>query len=334
MSIQCCSKGKKRTSVVLALVLAMLFVSMGDLAVVKAATRTVTVSSTSELKSALSNAQAGDTIVVKPGTYTGTFSSSKNGTSSNPITITSEEGSSKAVLKGSSQSSGIVLNIKGDYWRVRKLKVTNGQKGIVLDNANNCHVYDCEVYDVGMEGIHIRDNSCNNNIDKCIVKNTGKVNQGYGEGIYVGTANSAWDTYGKDCNNNKIKRCTLGPGITAEHIDIKEGTVGTIVEDCTMNGTGITGEHYADSFMDVKGNNAIIRNNTCNRNNNSNIKDAFQGSVQLSGWGKNNDFYGNVVNLNNSTGYVIKLSSGATAKASNNTRTPSGNMYSGSVTQY
>lgn len=101
-----------------------------------------------------------------------------------------------------------------------------------------------------------------------------------------------------------------------------------------MNGTGISGANYADSFIDVKGNNAIIRNNTCNRNNNSNIVDAFQGSEQLSGWGKNNDFYSNTVNLDQSSGYVLKITGNTTAKVSNNTRIPAGNMYSGNITQY
>ncbi|ABX40869.1 hypothetical protein Cphy_0482 [Lachnoclostridium phytofermentans ISDg] len=145
---------------------------------------------------------------------------------------------------------------------------------IILDNANHCHIYNCEVYDVGMEGIHLRDNSSSNIVDMCTITDTGKVNTGY------------------------------------------------------------SGANYADSFIDVKGNNAIIRNNTCNRNNNSNIVDAFQGSEQLSGWGKNNDFYSNTVNLDQSSGYVLKITGNTTAKASNNTRIPAGNMYSGNITQY
>lgn len=128
-----------------------------------------------------------------------------------------------------------------------------------------------------------------------------------------------------ECDNNLITHCVIGPGVTAEHVDIKEGTTGTIVEYCTLNGAGISGQNYADSFIDVKGNNAVIRYNTGYRNNNSYIVDAFQVHNVYTGWGQNNDFNNNKVYLDTAVPYVVN-NAGGSAIVSNNERIPEGNI--------
>ncbi len=55
---------------------------------------------------------------------------------------------------------------------------------------------------------------------------------------------------------------TLGPNVTAEHIDVKEGTFNGVVRGNTFNGKGITGEHSADSWVDVKGTEYLLENDT------------------------------------------------------------------------
>ena len=311
--------------------------SLSALAVI----RTITCGTTTEIQNALKNALPGDRIVIKAGTYTGSkstsgysnafFYSGKDGTATNHIIVESE--TTPVILQGTGTSSGYALYITGDYWEIRNLKTTNAQKGIVLDNSNYSLIDSCEVYGVGQEGIHLRDNSANDTVQNCKVHDTGRASAGYGEGIYIGTDNNSWDQYKAACNNNLVKGCTVGPNVTAEHVDIKEGTTGTIIDSCTFNGTGISGSNFADSFIDAKGNNAIIRYNTCYRNSNSKIADAFQVHQQLSGWGLNNDFNNNIVYLDTATPYVVNVATGS-AKASNNTRNPSGNMYKGNVTTY
>ncbi|NLG83153.1 MAG: sheath polysaccharide-degrading enzyme, partial [Firmicutes bacterium] len=193
-------------------------------------------------------------------------------------------------------------------------------------------LYGCEIYNIGMEALHFRDGSSNNIAENLNIHDTGKQTPDYGEGVYVGSDQSKWSTYKKECDYNTVKNSTIGPGVTAEHVDIKEGTTGTVIEGCTFKGTGISGANYADSFIDVKGNNASIRNNVGYRENNSKIVDAFQLHQQVSGWGLNNYFIGNTVYLDISTPYVINAASGTSAFASNNTRNPAGNMYKGNVT--
>lgn len=292
----------------------------------------VTCSTAACFTSALANAQPGDVITLAAGvTFTGNFVAAKNGTSSAKITIKGASSTNKPILNGGTTSSGYALYITGDYYDVRNVKITNAKKGIMLDHANNNWLEYLDVYNIGEEGVHFRDGSSNNVIKNSNVYDTGKLNPEYGEGVYVGSDVGKWGSYKKETNNNRISAVSFGPNVRAEHIDIKEGSSSTIVENCTFDGTGISGANYADSFIDVKGNNDIIRNNTGYRNGNSKIVDAFQVHERSSGWGQNAKFTGNTLYLDNATPYVVNADSGATATASNNTRSPSGNMYKGSV---
>jgi parallel beta-helix repeat protein len=240
-----------------------------------AATRTINCSTTSCLTSALSGAQAGDMIVLASGTYTGNFVISANGTSSSPIILQSASSTSRASLNGGGTGSGYALHITGDYVQLKNLKITNAKKGIMLDGASHGLIDGTEVYNIGEEGIHYRDGSSNNTLQNSSVHDTGLVTADYGEGVYVGSDIGKWGTYNAAANYNRISNVTIGPNVRAESVDIKEGTTGTIVENCTFDGTGISGANFSDSFMDVKGNNSIIRNNTLHRNSNPAIADAF-----------------------------------------------------------
>jgi hypothetical protein len=203
----------------------------------------------------------------------------------------------------------------------------------VLDNANYTIIDNVEVYHIGEEAIHYRDGSSFNTLQNSNIYDTGTVNPQYGEGVYVGSDVGKWGSFAKETDHNVIKNNVIGPNVRAESIDIKEGATGTIVEGNTFDGTGISGANAADSFIDIKGNNSIIRNNIGYRNNNPQINDAFQTNEKSPGWGYNNDIYNNIVDMNNTTGYVINVKAGS-AKACNNTRTPAGNMYVGAVTSY
>jgi chitodextrinase len=296
-----------------------------------------TCSTASCLTTALANAQAGDVITLADGvTLSGNFTASANGTSSAKITIQSSS-SNKAILNGGGTGSGYTLHITGDYWVIKNVKVTNASKGIMLDNSNNTLIDGVEVYNIGEEGVHFRDGSSNNTIQNSYIHDTGVVTADYGEGVYVGSDYLKWTDNGgayiKECDNNKIVNNTIGSGVAAESVDIKEGTTGTIISGNTFNGTGISGANAADSFIDAKGNDAVIHDNIGYRNNNSNINDAFQTNEKSTGWGFNNDFYNNTVYMDNTTGYVVNVKAGS-AKACNNTRSPSGNMYTGAVTTY
>lgn len=286
--------------------------------------------SSSCLHSALKNAVPGGRIVLEPGTYTGSFSSDAGGTSEQPIVIESRDAANPAVISGYSAGSGYALRVRGDHWIIRNLKLTNAQKGILLDHSNHTLVSGVEVFNIGYEAVHFRDGTSYSTIENSRIYNTGKTGPGFGEGVYVGSAEGA--SYDQNTHYNTIRGVIFGPNITAEHIDIKERSIGTLVENCTFYGKGISGANYADSFVDVKGNGAIIRNNTAYQNGNSVIVDAFQLHEIVPGWGISNEFSNNTVFLSDPDVYVIAAYGNTSATASQNTRSPAGNMYKGNVT--
>lgn len=296
----------------------------------KAADEVIACGTTSCLQSALKKVTPGARIVLAPGTYTGSFSSDVNGTASQPIRIESEDPANPAVLSGYAVGSGYSLRIRGDYWVISNLKFTNAQKGIILDHSNHTLITGVEVYETGMEAVHFRDGSSYSTIQNSRIHDTGITGPGYGEGVYVGSAEGA--SYNPNTHYNTIRNVSFGPNVAAEHVDIKERTIGTVVENCTFYGEGISGANYADSFIDVKGNNAVIRNNIGYQNGNSQIADAFQVHQVVSGWGINNEFSHNTLYLTDPSVYVIGAYGNATATAIQNTRSPAGNMYKGNVT--
>jgi len=292
----------------------------------------VDVYSGEELQQAIQTAVAGDEIVLQAGGYesvaTGSLSGfsnahyfgSANGTVQKPITLRSASATNRQVLRGATYDKKIGLYITGDYWIIKDIEVTNSAKGIVLDNSNRSIIDNVVVHNIGEEAIHLRDNSSNNLVKNSKVYNTGLKSPGTGEAFYVGSHPGSDDgkgyVYGAACNNNVIGGNTIGPGIAAEHIDIKEGTSGTVFEFNTMNGVGISGQNSADGFIDIKGKNALIRGNKAYRNGESNIKHAFETHSEAD----NNTFIGNQVDLDGGNDYLLFASVGVNHVASDNKR--------------
>ncbi|SET87670.1 DUF7594 domain-containing protein [Stigmatella erecta] len=300
---------------------------------------------TAAIQNALKSAAPGATLLIAPGTYTGSRSTSgdpggqglfyagASGTSSNPIVLKSCDPSNPATLRGTAVNDGSYgLHLTGDYWQVRDLIVTTAQKGIILDHGNRNVLSNVTVHNVGDEGVHFRDGSSYNTLEHSRIYNTGKYQPGYGEGAYVGS--DASSAYEHVVIGNVIRSTHFDGGITAEHLDIKEGADGTLVEYCTFNGTGISGQNSADSFVDVKGVNTIVRYNQGFRNGNALVLDAFQVRTHGTGYatGVNNTFYGNTVNLDDSAGYVVFATSATQGTtAHDDVRTGGGKLYSSNV---
>jgi len=301
-------------------------------------------STVAQIRSAMASASAGDEIVIAAGTYTATnvavsgssayYYGAANGTASNPIVIRSASSSNPATLSGDDNSSLTVLRIVGNYWIVRDLKITNGQKGLIFDNANHCQVIDCEIYGVGFEALHVRDGSDYTLIDGCYIHDAGEVNAGFGEGIYIGTDKGSWSSYDKEVFYTTVKNCTIGPNVRAEAFDIKEGTAETVVENCTVDATGISGSNFADSFIDLKGTRTYVRCNTFNRNGASNLTKGIaviDRGVSMSSY--EHAVHGNTFNMDNGNGNMLEAYSGtADVYGWINTRNPSGDTYNSRVT--
>jgi len=163
------------------------------------------------------------------------------------------------------------------------------------------------VHGIGDEAIHLRDFSSYDTVSRNVIRDTG-LNVGYyGEGIYVGSANSNW------CRDSGCKAdgsdhdAIIGNDIadtTAENIDIKEGTsFGTIIGN-HLDGDGMRPAD-ATSWVNVKGNHWTIEGNTGVDSD----KDGFSDHQVYPGWGMDNVFAANSATVNG-PGYGFYLQSG------------------------
>ncbi|MET9169540.1 right-handed parallel beta-helix repeat-containing protein [Streptomyces misionensis] len=254
-----------------------------------AAASTIEVSTAAQLKTALANARPGDTIHLADGVYSGNFNATTPATASARITLT---GSAKAVLTA---GGGYGLHLNGaSYWTVGGLTVTGGQKGIVIDASTGVTVDGVTVHGLAMEGVHFRNSSADGVIRNSRIYDTGRDGDGKGEGVYVGTAGTLSDK----SDRVQILDNTIGPDVGGENVDVKEGTTGTRIIGNTFDGSGLTGANYDDSWVDVKGNDVLVQDNTGTRTSN----DGYQTHTQQPGWGCGTVFKGNKSTLTGATG--------------------------------
>ena len=271
-------------------------------------TRAVPVSNTATLTLALLTARPGDEIQLAPGTYTGNFVSTVPGTSAAPVIICGDAG---AILDGATEATGYVLYIRNaPYTDVYGITVTNGSKGVLMDNASHSLLSGITVHAIGQEGVHLRRFTTDTTVRGSTIYDTGQVASQYGEGIYVGSANNNWCTY-TNCNpdasdDNSIVNNHIGPGVGAEEVDVKEGTTGGLISGNTFDGTGMD-SLGAQSWVDVKGNDWTLTGNT----GHNTVRHGFTDSLAYAGWGNGNLFTSNVEYVN-STGYGVKVATGVT----------------------
>ncbi|GMA90304.1 right-handed parallel beta-helix repeat-containing protein [Homoserinibacter gongjuensis] len=262
----------------------------------------VKVSDADELEDALDDAEPGDVIRVADGRYDDRFEIDRSGTDDEPIWLC---GSSKAVIDGGNPQKGTVLALdRVEHWRLIGFTVENGQKGIMVDGSSDIVLGGLTVRRIGDEAIHLRDGSVDNLIVGSTISETGLRQAKFGEGIYVGSAESNWCDV-SSCKPDRSDRNRLvGNTITrtkAEAIDIKEGTSGGVVEGNTFDGSDLVAA-TADSWVDVKGNDWTIVGNT----GTTSPKDGFQTHEIVDGWGTRNRFSGNAAHVDG-PGYGIAV---------------------------
>jgi hypothetical protein len=271
--------------------------------------RTVEAGTAGELTDALADAEPGDTIELTPGDYAGRFAATRSGTAEQPITLTGPRG---AVL---SNDNGYGLHLDGaDHWNLVGFTVADSAKGIVLDESDHVTIDGVEVYNTGAEAVHFRAASSDNVIENSVIHDTGLEQPQYGEAIYIGSAVNHWDDFGENggqgpdrSDRNEALNNTIGPDVTAEHVDIKEGTEGGVVSGNTFDGDGISGQNYADSWMDLKGNGYLIVSNTGTFGGDGEFLDGYQTHDRVEGYGCGNTFRANDSDLGGADGYAIHV---------------------------
>jgi len=293
----------------------------------------VQVYTATELQNALKTASAGDEIVVNAGSYVGNkatsgsskahFYSDRSGEANDPIILRSADIINKQVLKGSTIDSGYIFYLNGDNWVIKDLKFSTAQKGIMLEGSNHNEIDNVELSNLGAEAVHMRYFSSDNVLSNCYIHDTGKRvgQEGFGEGVYIGTHDGHTAEKLDHSDNNRIGGCVIGPNVTAEAFDIKAGVSGTVIEFNSINSSGIIGDAgnpAADSFIDLKGTNNVIRNNHFDWGGDSNIAHAVFTYQEH----RSSNIYNNEINLGVDTPTYKILEE--TIHAQNNTRLDGG----------
>ncbi len=245
------------------------------------------VSTASGLTDALAAATPGATVVLADGRYEGRFTIAVTGTATAPITLC---GASGAVLDGGGTDTGYTLHLQGaSHWRLEGFSVSGGQKGVMLDGSSSNVLTGLSVSGTGDEAVHLRAGSSDNTVENSTISNAGLHDAKFGEGIYVGTAQSNWceiSACKPDASDRNLISGNTVSGTTAETIDVKEGTTGGQLLGNVLDGSAATA---VDSLIDVKGSDWVVSGNI----GTAAPKDGAQVHVILEGWGARNAFDGN-----------------------------------------
>ena len=271
-------------------------------------------STVAQIRDAVATASPGDVIQVADGEYQfkPRLVASASGTVAAPITLT---GSRQVMFRTKNASGDYGLSITGDYWRIQGITVAHASKGIVLDGSVGTVIENVEVFDVGDEAIHFRACSSDGVLRNSFIHDTGRNSPQYGEGVYVGSANSNWPKY--ECTDAEeglpqgdntervLVEDNVFEDVTAEGADLKEGTDSGILRRNVFRRTGTSGQNSADSAVDAKGNNWLIEDNSVSETDQpwdddgnpqpSEFADGFQSHSVYTGYGTGNVFRRNSV---------------------------------------
>ncbi|WP_232533797.1 cellulose binding domain-containing protein [Plantactinospora sp. KBS50] len=286
----------------------------------------VPVSTAAELSAALAAALPGQTIRLAAGTYHGVFRSQRPGTAAAPITLVGPQDavlvndgpsgsgpSCPAPVDGWDSGYGLWL-YAAPYWNLTGFAVADSKKGIVLDRSPHVTIDGVTVRHIDEEGVHFRSSSADGVIRNSTVTDTGLVQPGYGEGIYLGSAQSNFTCYADSTGTDRSDRVQvlnnrIGPDVRAEHVDIKEGTTGGVLRGNVFDGQGISGQNSGDSWVDVKGNGYLLEGNVGTFTAPGTFANGYETHNLLDGYGCGNIWRDNRSDLGGVGGYAIRVSS-------------------------
>lgn len=291
---------RRRLAVTLAAALSIAVCTMPNASADSCPMPTVTVSTETQLSAALAGAQPGDVIHVADGVYDGNWTATADGTSTSPIWLC---GSSAAVLTNDGISGGYGLHLNGaSWWHLHGFTVTSAQKGVIVDSAEHVTVEALTVHGVGDEGIHLRKNTVDSLVVGNTIHDTGNRREKFGEGVYIGSSDANWGALTGGQPDRSDRNTVSGNviyDVTAEAVDVKEGTSDGVVSGNSFDGSGLT-EEGADSWVDAKGNGWQITGNIGTDSTGDGFQTHHRNLTKsgLGNWGLNNVFEGNVATVN------------------------------------
>lgn len=280
----------------------------GNTACGEVSNEVVAVQDGDELRAAIAGATPGTTIHLADGIYTGRFALRQSGTPTAPITLC---GGRDARLRGASIERGYGLLVEGDYWHIEGITIQHFLKGIEAHGTTGTVIRGVEIHDIGQEGIHLRDSSSANTVEWNVISDTGRHRPEWGEGIYIGSDSRQWcaniapdGTCTVDASDdNVIQFNTIGPGIGAELIDVKEGTRHGTLRGNVLLGDPDSFHEDVNALVSIKGNDWLIIGNTGSGAPEHGMR---VNTDDLEGWGVRNVFIDNTLDVG-ADGYGFRL---------------------------
>lgn len=294
------------------------------------------VSTSTELLNAIQNAISGDVIYVKEGvfTFSTTIKITQSGTSTNQISIITHPNNSQrpifdfSLMSENSSNRGIELS--GNYWHIKGIKITKaGDNGVWINGNNNLVEY-CEFSENSDTGLQISSGGSNNTILNCDsffnADSTLENADGFASKLDAGDGNKfigcrawqnlddGWDGYLKGTDNitTTYENCWAikngylkdgskgvgdGNGFKTGGSDDKILKHNAIFKNCLAVGNVVDGFDHNSNRGNVEIYNSGAYNNSRNINfGSSNIANALTIKNTVSFSGDNNDSY-NATNI-------------------------------------
>lgn len=215
-----------------------------------------------DLNLIVNNANGGDTVLVKPGSYAQVNLSDKNFSEQKPL-IVRADGSGTVIIKGDTIRKGSALEINNCSFIVFEgLTFTNAMWGIYVKNSSNIVLLNNEIYSTGQEGCHIGRSSQNVDVIGNKIHNTGKFNSKWAEGVYVGSGSYGRSNFPDNCEYIWIEGNHIFETGNAEAVNIKAESFHVTVRNNKIHDIHPgTSEQYNQAAITVEGGENSINNN-------------------------------------------------------------------------
>lgn len=236
------------------------------------------VANIAELSAAISGADPGAVICLKPGVYDAARApgemiqiEGRHGQVNKPIVLRGQAG---VVITNTGTLDAIYIN-RSSYIGLEDLVIQDVFRAVMIDESTRISMSNLLVERTAQEAIHFRKNTTHSVLVNSRIRDVGVDTKNnhpamkrFAEAIYIGTARSNWAkvmgsaTAPDASDNNCVSGNRVGPNIAAEGLDLKEGTRNTYILNNVFDLGGISGHNFADSALDLKGSAAFVGHNT------------------------------------------------------------------------
>ncbi len=223
---------------------------------------TVIVRPGQDLNLIVNSSTGGDTILIKPGSFSEISLSDKNFSEHKPLNVKAE-GSGVVLVSGNSVSHGSALELNNcSYIVFEGITFTNAMWGIYVKNSSNIVLLNNEIYGTGQEGCHIGRSSKYVDVIGNKIHNTGKFNSKWAEGVYVGSGSYGRSNFPDNCEYIWIEGNHIYETGNAEAINVKSECFHVTVRNNKIHDIRPgTSEQYNQAAITVEGGENSLKNN-------------------------------------------------------------------------